>query len=1119
MTPPKVVFAKEYLQRLYASLSRWETYHKYYVQEFVPQLQQALAGKDAVDLKDYSKNEIALMRALQGRLDAEEWNNLAHSLELLYQGQKVNFASDARLQQRLQELLQCREQLAEREQALQAYCDLPAKLKQRQILRVQQQLQQQAGQLAKREQLMLQTAARIEELQQQQQLRLEQAQRELKQQQTQRLRQLLEQDFLHFFQAAADIDNLQYSKQELEQLRLDFVRDWCWQQLQLRVDEQQARAIAHHQGHVLVEARAGSGKTRVLVSRAIFLIKHCKLEAASMLLLAFNRNAARTMYQRLQQHLHKDLPHVMTFHALALRICVNRMPELTGLRLQEDHGDQQSKLKQQLKQIIEQSLQQLPAKGPSGVAEGEPDFELWRGIVRQTGLQQHELLGSVQNLLLEYFTQDSDYFDTLDEYFAQKNGQKTVNPGVYKDVYGKSYDSYMAAQLANFAVEHELHVRKLEPPGSLDLPRGCSWLRIYHGRSKQQVLVLVLPAGHGRNVVLLKELLRRNYTYHKSCALLLQECSFASREQLHEYFRQCLADLQLPLHKLSPQQLWKKLHGQIIRSFCEVCADFIARAIKYDLHAVALQQRIEAHQCLNRAEEVFLQCIQPLYAHYLELRARQEPDFDRLCQLSCEFLSQPGAFTYRCQFSEQQRLLQLDRLEFVSVDEFQDFNELFYQMLRALGQACKQQQLFAVGDNWQAINAFAGSNLCYFENFADYFPKASKLYLTTNYRSAEAIVDLGNRLMQGRGEPALAHNKSPAAIYLWDLQQFKLDQLEQAERGGGGANSLAAACSCASHGSLEQTCEFTTGSGTQASSAATVEADSQNCWNKVRRHVNYHQHAGFVALLHAVAGLYRQDRQLLLLGRKNDVPQDYALPALEPEAHPFESETKKKAKPLSRTLWEQRLCSYFAAAAEDSMPLRQSTVHSCKGDESEEVLLTDLFRGHFPLVKKEWMFQRVLGVDLADLIDEERRLLYVALTRAKQQLGIIHDSAKPSPFLASLGLQQCAVHDWRYCYRQFVAKAGYASLRLMGNAASRQHALWLERNGFTAIYHADNEGEVHYLVKDIEAQHDYLAYLQEQQWPDLHGCILHILVNDQAAQQGNRSLRFSFDSRTGWQAC
>ncbi|ELQ5980015.1 DNA helicase IV [Cronobacter sakazakii] len=82
----------------------------------------------------------------------------------------------------------------------------------------------------------------------------------------------------------------------------------------------QARAVVNGESSLLVLAGAGSGKTSVLVARAGWLIERGEATAEQILLLAFGRQAAKEMEERLQARLHTDAITARTFHALALQI-------------------------------------------------------------------------------------------------------------------------------------------------------------------------------------------------------------------------------------------------------------------------------------------------------------------------------------------------------------------------------------------------------------------------------------------------------------------------------------------------------------------------------------------------------------------------------------------------------------------------------------------------------------------------------------------------------------------------------------------------------------------------------------------------------------------------------
>lgn len=80
------------------------------------------------------------------------------------------------------------------------------------------------------------------------------------------------------------------------------------------LNEQQQQAVLHQGGPAVVLAGAGSGKTKVLTTRAAFLILEKKLQPDHILLMTFTNKAAQEMSQRVQQLTGFNLPYSGTFH-------------------------------------------------------------------------------------------------------------------------------------------------------------------------------------------------------------------------------------------------------------------------------------------------------------------------------------------------------------------------------------------------------------------------------------------------------------------------------------------------------------------------------------------------------------------------------------------------------------------------------------------------------------------------------------------------------------------------------------------------------------------------------------------------------------------------------------
>ncbi|WP_204137411.1 UvrD-helicase domain-containing protein [Halomicronema sp. CCY15110] len=137
------------------------------------------------------------------------------------------------------------------------------------------------------------------------------------------------------------------SKREYRDLKVKFIQNYIQNRTNIKdnPDLQQSEAICTLNKNVQVVARAGSGKTTTLVSRALFLQKHCGVSPNDILLLAFNRSASQKIEEDLKEQLTDTLPHVMTFHALAYAIATK-----TGELCYDnpDGGQEQSRLIQKV---------------------------------------------------------------------------------------------------------------------------------------------------------------------------------------------------------------------------------------------------------------------------------------------------------------------------------------------------------------------------------------------------------------------------------------------------------------------------------------------------------------------------------------------------------------------------------------------------------------------------------------------------------------------------------------------------------------------------------------------------------------------------------------------------
>lgn len=109
--------------------------------------------------------------------------------------------------------------------------------------------------------------------------------------------------------------------------------------------------------------------------------------------------------------------------------------------------------------------------------------------------------------------------------------------------------------------------------------------------------------------------------------------------------------------------------------------------------------------------------------------------FDDLIQLSVKLLT------------ENEDILNLyrNRFQYNFVDEYQDIDENQYKLIRLL--VTENGNIFVIGDPNQAIYGFRGGDAKFFNNFTEDYPSTQIINLKNNYRSTNCIVDASNQMI------------------------------------------------------------------------------------------------------------------------------------------------------------------------------------------------------------------------------------------------------------------------------------------------------------------------------------------------------------------------------------
>ena len=330
-----------------------------------------------------------------------------------------------------------------------------------------------------------------------------------------------------------------------------------------------------------------------------------------------------------------------------------------------------------------------------------------------------------------------------------------------------------------------------------------------------------------------------------------------------------------------------------------------------------------------------------------------------------------------------------ERFRAFTVDEYQDVNLLQQSLLDLwLGAG---DELCAVGDDYQSIYGFTGASPEWLLGLARRFPTATVVRLEDNYRSSPQVLALANRLVPQLGgaektlRPTRADGPEPVIRGFDSAGEegaFVLSRVRELAAEGVPYEEMAVLIRLNSRSADFE--ELFGDAEVPFQGAALLARDAARQLFKGLRG------AGFGSLSGEVLRVAREqgfaDPVPDGLGERELVRQA-DLRRLCRLAEEFDDGTKTVAD------WQEWLKARFHHGAQGGVHLL--TLHRAKGLEFEAVFIPRVEEKELPCKQ---------ALRLPGSLDEERRLLYVGMTRAKRHLALTW-SAKPSRFLLELGVE------------------------------------------------------------------------------------------------------------------
>ncbi|MBK9256587.1 MAG: UvrD-helicase domain-containing protein [Saprospiraceae bacterium] len=679
-----------------------------------------------------------------------------------------------------------------------------------------------------------------------------------------------------------------------------------------KLDIQQRTAVVTDEDNNIVIAGAGSGKTTTIVGKVNYVLERYKVRPEEILLISFTNKSATTLAERI------DIEGVeaKTFHKFGKDIIV------------EVEGRQPSIFEEaQFKPLLTRYFSEL--------------------IKNEIYLQ----------LVTEYFTNflkpaksqfefenQGDYIQYIkDQNFKSYklkevpvNGKKTYKMEVVKSIEECKIANFLLFNGVNyeyeFPYEHDTATeafRQYKPDFTV-MQNGKKIYIEHFGISRNGNVPNWFTADGTRSA---SEKYRddmewKRNTHRQNGTILIESYSFEMTEGiLFENLTNNLKSAGVILKPKSTEEIWKIISEAAkdeINSFITLFGTFITlmKSNNYSINDVINRNKQTQDKFYRDRNSLFIEIIKPIFERYENhLKERNEIDFSDMINKASKHIAS----------GKHKR-----KINYVIIDEFQDISIGRYQLVKAIKTSNPSCKLFCVGDDWQSIYRFSGSDIALFKEFENYFGFTVKSKIETTYRFHNPLISLSSEFIQKNPNQAKKELKGISSRKETD---YKI------------------------HYSITENQDDTLA--------------VQKIFNEL------------LEFDHQI-----ENKEIIILGR-----------------YGFDIDRIKNEKSVFQIDKTNEIISYSIKTEEGEIKRLKAqfmTVHKAKGLEGDIIIVLNCNSGKFGF-PSEMSDDQVLNLLLseADQFEngEERRLFYVAMTRAKEKVYFVTDSSYKSKFIAELEVE------------------------------------------------------------------------------------------------------------------
>lgn len=512
----------------------------------------------------------------------------------------------------------------------------------------------------------------------------------------------------------------------------------------ISLDEDQRRVVLTDEDHCLVIAGAGAGKTTTVAAKVKYLVDRKGIKPSQILVVSFTNKAVNELKEKIQGDLGIECP-IATFHSTGNAVIHVNAPE-EKLNIVDNS---------RLYFVIRDYFRGSIMKNESVVNK----LIMFFASYFDAPYEGDDLNGFFNNIAkANYSTMRSDLEDFRREVIdARTKKSVTIQNEVLR--------SHQEVEIANFLYLNNIDY-EYEPVYQYDIsyarkPYTPDFVICQDGRRAYIEHFGISESGENDRysqdeLERYKKAVNDKVRLHRQhgTTLIYTFSAYNDEKPLLTHLRDELEAQGFELRPRSNKEVMEMLvageENRYVRKLINLICRFISN-FKVNGYTADEFSRMY-HSTQNVRSRLFLDICNDCYLEYERwLKANKAVDFEDMINESARILKEVKEMKQKLDF------------KYIIVDEYQDISRQRFDLTKALSEVT-DAKIIAVGDDWQSIYAFSGSDITLFTKFAEKMGYAKMLKIVKTYRNSQEVIDIAGNFIQRNSEQISKRLISPKRI-------------------------------------------------------------------------------------------------------------------------------------------------------------------------------------------------------------------------------------------------------------------------------------------------------------------------------------------------------------------